>query len=141
MKQLEEIILTDEQRSQLNEMSSEYNAVCNEYISIDNKKKALNTVLKSLMESFGIKKFVSDDNISLSVSSKPNISFDEDKLLNLCKGLNIDGLVKTKEYVDMTVLEESMYRDNSLKDKLKEVQIVKPDIITLRCTQKKQLNE
>ena len=49
--------------------------------------------------------------------------------------------MKTKEYVDMTVLEESMYRDNSLKDKLKEVQIVKPDIITLRCTQKKQLNE
>ena len=141
MKKLEEVILNEDQKQQLNELANEFNIVCGEYTSIDNKKKALNTVIKTMMTEFGVNKFVSNDNISLSISSRPNVSFDEDKLLNLCKSLNIDGLVKTKEYVDMEVLESVIYKDNSLKGRLKDVEIVKPDIVTLKCTQKKQLNE
>lgn len=141
MKVKEEIILTDDQKQQLNELSDQFMDACNQYTSADNKKKALNTVIKSLMADFGVNKFVSDSNVSLSMSSRPNIVFDEDKLLALCKELNIDGLVKTKEYVDMNVLESAMYHDSTLKTRLKEVQIVKPDVVTLKCTQKKALNE
>ena len=141
MKSNEEIILTNDQKQQLNELSSQFMDVCNEYTSIDNTKKALNTMIKTMMADFGITKFVSDSNVSISMSSRPNITFDEDKLLALCKSLNIEGLVKTKEYVDMDVLESVIYHDSTIKSKLKEVQIVKPDVVTLKCTQKKSLNE
>ena len=141
MKNNEEIILTNDQKQQLNELSEQFMDACNQYTSADNKKKALNTVIKSLMADFGVSKFVSDSNVSLSMSSRPNIVFDEDKLLALCKSLNIEGLVKTKEYVDMDVLESAIYHDSTIKSKLKEVQIVKPDVVTLKYTQKKSLNE
>lgn len=138
---LDEIILTDDQKKQLDELSSEYKEVCDQFTALDAKKKALNSVLKTMLETFGVSKYLSADNISVTMSVKPNVSFDEDKLLNYCKGLNIDGLVKTKEYVDMTVLEESIYRDPSMKEPLRKIQIVKPDTVTLRCTQKKVINE
>lgn len=137
----DEMILTDDQKSQLDELASEYKIVCDEFTAIDAKKKALNSVLKTMLETFGVSKYISSDNISVTMSVKSNVSFDEDKLLAYCKNLDIFGLVKTKEYVDMTVLEESIYRDPSLKETLKQIQIVKPDTVTIRCTQKKVLNE
>lgn len=138
---LDEIILTEDQKKQLDELSSEYKEICDQFTALDTKKKALNSVLKTMLETFGVSKYVSADNISVTMSVKPNVSFDENKLLNYCKSLNIDGLVKTKEYVDMTVLEESIYRNPSMKEPLREIQIVKPDIVTLKCTQKKVINE
>ena len=137
----EEIILDNDQKDQLNELASEYLQVCADYTAIESKKKALGSVIKTMLDTFGIKKYVSDDNISLSMSVRQNVSFDEDLLLNECKSFDIDGLVKTKEYVDMEVLESALYHDGSLKENIKKCQIEKPDTVTLRCTQKKTLNE
>ena len=137
----EEIILDKDQKDQLNELASEYLQVCADYTAIETKKKALGSVIKTMLDTFGIKKYVSDDNISLSMSVRQNVSFDEDLLLNECKSFDIDGLVKTKEYVDMEVLESALYNDGSLKENIKKCQIEKPDTVTLRCTQKKTLNE
>ena len=111
------------------------------YKELEAKKNALNSVLKTMFETYGVSKYTSSDDISITISKKPNVSFDEVKLLHYCKGLSIDGLVKQKEYVDMTVLEESIYRDASIKESIKGFKIVKPDTVTLRCTQKKKLNE
>lgn len=137
----EEIILDKDQKDQLNELANEYLQVCADYTAIESKKKALGSVIKTMLDTFGIKKYVSDDNISLSMSVRQNVSFDEDLLLNECKSFDIDGLVKTKEYVDMEVLESALYHDGSLKENIKKCQIEKPDTVTLRCTQKKTLNE
>jgi hypothetical protein len=140
-KQLEEIILTEDQKDQLDELSAEYDEISIQLKSLEAKQKALNSVIKSTMTDFGVTKYVSKNNVSLSISSRPNVSFDEDKLLALCKNINCDGLVKTKEYVDMNVLESCCYNDKKLVEDLKTCQIVKPDIITLKCTQKKLLKE
>ena len=141
MKMNEEIILDEDQKNQLEELSEQFKSVCDEFSSIDNKKKALSSILKTMMQDFGVTKYISDSNISISMSTRQNISFDEDKLISLCKSWNIDGLVKKKEYVDMDVLERVLYNDTSLREQVKQVQIVKPDIVTLKCTQKKPLNE
>ena len=93
----EEIILTDDEKNQLNELAEEYFEVCAEYKSIDAKKKALGSIIKTTMETFGVSKYVSNENISLSVSRRKNISFDEDLLLSECRNFNIDNLIKTKE--------------------------------------------
>ena len=71
----DELILTDEQRKQLDELSEQYMAASNEFTAVDSKKKSLNLVIKTLLESFGVTKFTSDSGISLSVSTRPNIKW------------------------------------------------------------------
>ena len=97
MPNLEEVILTEDQKAQLDELSAEYKEVCDRYKEIEAKKNALNSVLKTMFETYGVSKYTSSDDISITISKKPNVSFDEVKLLNYCKGLSIEGLVKQKE--------------------------------------------
>lgn len=137
----EEFILDNDQKQQLDELAAEYLEVSAQFTAIEAKKKALGSVIKTMLDTFGVSKYVSNDNISLSMSCRKNIEFDQDLLLAECKAMNIAGLVKTKEYVDMEELESALYRDASLKESVKKCQIEKPDIVTLRCTQKKKLNE
>ena len=138
---IEEVILGEDQKVQLDIMLEQYQQVSDEYTAIEAKKKALNAVIKNLFEEYGIKKYSSESGISASVTVKHNVEFDPDKLLDFCRGLNEDGLIKTAEYVDMDVLERCMYADKTLKERLKPTQVVKPDTITLRCSKKKTLNE
>ena len=49
--------------------------------------------------------------------------------------------MQTKEYVDMEKLESLLYNGTIQAESLKQFQVVKPDIVTLRCTQKKILTE
>lgn len=135
------LVLDKEQQDQLDLLSEQYAQASDEYNSADSKKKAINAIIKQVMDDFGLTKYESSDGISISISKKPNISFDEAKLLAICKGLNIDGLVKTKEYVDMDVLEGLLYNRKINQDVLNPAKVVKPDTVTLRCTKKKQLNE
>ena len=138
---IDEIILTEDQKEQLNELSEQYKEASDNLKSYEAKEKALKSILKETLKDFGVTKYVSNSGISLSVSSRPNVSFDENLLLDYCKKLNIPGLVQTKEYVDMEKLESLLYNGTIKAESLKQFQVVKPDIVTLRCTQKKILTE
>lgn len=138
---IDEIILTEDQKEQLNELSEQYKEASDNLKSYEAKEKALKSILKETLKDFGVTKYVSNSGISLSVSSRPNVSFDENLLLDYCKKLNIPGLVQTKEYVDMEKLESLLYNGTIQAESLKQYQVVKPDIVTLRCTQKKILTE
>lgn len=138
---IDEIILTEDQKEQLNELSEQYKEASDSLKSYEAKEKALKSILKETLKDFGVTKYVSNSGISLSVSSRPNVSFDENLLLDYCKKLNIPELVQTKEYVDMEKLESLLYNGTIQAEELKQYQVVKPDIVTLRCTQKKILTE
>lgn len=134
-------ILTEEQKLQLDLLSDQYAEASDEYTSADAKKKAINMIIKQAMSDFGITKYVSGSGVSLSVTTKQNVSFDEDKLLELCRQMNIPNLVKTKEYVDMDVLEGLLYNRVISAEAIAPAKVVKPDTVTLRCTKKQALNE
>ena len=138
---MDEIILTQEQQAQLDELSMQYKQASDEFACYEAKKSALNLVIKNLLESFGVTKYSSPNGLSLNVSKRPNIKWDEEKLLAFCRTLGIAGLIKTREYVDMEALESAIYRGQVQAESLKPFQIVKPDIVTLKLTQKKTLNE
>lgn len=138
---IDEIILTDEQKAQLDMLSEQYRDASDEFTVCETKKNALNAVIKNMLDSFGVMKYESDSGLSLSMTKRPNIKWDEDKLLAFCRTLGIPDLIKTREYVDMEALEAAIYRGQVTAESLKPMQIVKPDIVTLRLTQKKQLNE
>lgn len=138
---MSEVILTPEEKDSLETLCEDYNTACEEATSYDNKKKALNTYIKQTMSDYGITKFVSSKGISLSVSSRPNVSWNEDDLTAYCDSLNLPDLVKTKKYVDFDVLESLLYNGVIKPEQIKEFRNEKPDIVTLKCTQKKVLNE
>lgn len=138
---MSEIILTPEEKDSLETLCEDYNTACEEAASYDNKKKALNTYIKQTMSDYGITKFVSSKGIILSVSSRPNVSWNEDALTAYCDSLNLPDLVKTKKYVDFDVLESLLYNGVIKPEQIKEFRNEKPDIVTLKCTQKKVLNE
>jgi hypothetical protein len=140
---MSEIILTDEQRDNLDMLTSMYVEALDEFNTSEAKKNAYNLTIKETLNEFGIKSYKSSNGYNLSMTSRPNIKWDEDMLIKVCKQKNIDGLVKTKEYVDMDVLESAIYHGDILPEDISNCRIVKPDVVTLRCTQskKQQLNE
>ena len=137
----EEVLLTDSERETLSVLAEQYHTATSEFNAADAKKKALNSVVKSTLAEYGVTKFVSDSGITLSVSHKQNVSYDEEVLLKRIKDLGVDGIIKTKEYIDFDALESALYHNKLSKDDIKEGIIVKPDIVTLNCRQKQKLNE
>lgn len=112
---------------------------------VDNQNKEI----KSLMESNNLKKFESDNyKVSYSVSTRDTI--DEELLLSEAKtftivdGIDLKsaqevGLIKTKEYVDMDVLESLMYKGGISEEDLMKVDKCREtkEVITLRVSKKK----
>lgn len=139
----ETIVLSEEQKVMLDNLAKQYQEACDEYTTAEGKKKAFGDMLKSTLADFGVSKYSSDAlGLSLSVSTRKNVSYNEDVLLGILKGTEFaNKTIKTKEYVDMEALESEMYHGNIKPELIKESLIVKPDIVTLRCTKKKTLNE
>jgi hypothetical protein len=137
---MDEIILTEEQKEELDMYSQMYKDAEDEFKVAEAKKKSINQTIKNLLSEYGVTKYA-NDSMSLNMSSRPNISWKEDELLAFCKNSGIDGLVKTQEIVDTEALESAVYRGQIDPQQLKQFQIVKPDIVTLKMSQKKTLNE
>lgn len=133
--------LTKEQLDELNILAEQYVQACENAAAADATKKALNGTIKELLSQYGIKNFITEDGKSFTMTVTHKVSFDEDKLLAFCKQTGISSLVKTKEYVDMDALESAMYNHEVNPRDVKEYQIKKPDVVTLKYTQKKVLNE
>ena len=94
-------------------------------------------LLKTLFADNGISKFETDDGIKISVTNSSKISFDEDLLLEFAKTKEIPELVKTREYVDMEILEDSLYHKDIEPSEL--IPMKKETIITkLTCTKSKK---
>lgn len=136
------IILTESEQSLFDTFAKQYSEASDEFAAAEAKKNALNKTIKSMLSEYNMNKYVSKESgITLSVSTRPNVSYDENVLLCIIKNLGVDGIIKTKEYVDMEALESALYHGTIKKEDIKDGIIVKPDIVTLRCTKKQKLNE
>lgn len=67
-----------------------------------------NAKIKEYMESLKINRFVAGDWVA-AVSDSKRESFNEPKLIELLKALDVKGIIKKKEYVDMDALENAIY--------------------------------
>lgn len=68
----------------------------------------LKTSITELMKATDVKK-INHKGINCILVEKQNKNIDTDKLLDFCKTLEVEGLVKTVEVVDMDVLENMIY--------------------------------
>lgn len=139
---IEEPILTQSQKQMMEQLFEQYQQVCDEFNVIEAKKKALNGIIKQMFSDMGVTKYYSESlHSTMSVSSRPNVSWDENALLCYCKTLTVPGLVKQKDYVDMECLESCLYRGEVEAKEIAKFQNKKPDIVTLKVTQKQKLTE
>lgn len=98
--------------------------------------------LKTEMESYKkqvdadnkeIKRIMNDSNMAICESGDLTAtcqeivseSFDEDKLLSCIKGLGLNSCIKTKEYVDMDILESLIYNGEIDPKQLSDCKITK----------------
>lgn len=84
----------------------EYNT---EYNSIKKDKDVFNTLIKEILKKNNLTKFSTEEglNASLTITNKP--VYNELGLIEYLKQFNIPDLIKTKEYIDMDVLEDCIY--------------------------------
>ena len=82
---------------------------------LDKKKLAV----LNLMSSLNVDSMTSKD-VKCSLCERINKNIDTDGLLEYCKSLNIDGLVKTVEIVDMDKLEDLLYHKTIESEPLDE---------------------
>ena len=83
---------------------------------LDNYKKSTdesNTKIKEYMTELNLTEF-KDEDLTAKISIQNRESFNEARLLDKLSALNVPGVIKTREYVDMDALEDAIY--NGLVD-------------------------
>ena len=105
---------------------------------LDNYKKSTdeyNKDIKEIMGQLDLTEFESDDLVAkIGVQNREN--FNEDKLIDKLKSLNVSGVIKTKEYVDMDALENAIYNELIDASELTSCKEVKT-VTTLKVSKKK----
>ena len=98
-----------------------------------------NAKIKELMANQGIKDY-EVDGITAKYIIQNKESMDEDKLLILLKERGYENVIKTKEYVDMDLLEDALYHDTIDKDTVVEMDKCKSvkEVIQLRVSKRKE---
>ena len=137
---IEEVVLTDSAKAELESAINEYYSKNEEYKVADANKKTFNKVVKQLLQDNGINKYTTDSGIKVSLTKTVTPSFCEEQLIPFLKELNIPNVIKTREYVDMEVLEDAIYHnliDPKLLAPFKEDTVV----YRLNCSKPKILNE
>ena len=107
---------------------------------LDKYKKSTeeyNKEIKDIMSNININEFETDSGLIAKLTHKQSESFNEEKLLTKIKELNIPGIIKTREYVDMEALENAIYNENIDASELSSCREIK-ETIALKVSKKKE---
>lgn len=119
-------------KEQLNELIPKYSMNKTE---LDSYKKICdrdNAIIKELMKEEDIQLYnCGTHTAKMSVQTRQ--SMDENKLLETIKSLNRPDLIRTKEYVDMDLLEKAIYNEEINASELNSCMITK-EVTTLKVT-------
>lgn len=95
-----------------------------------------NKEIKDIMSDIKIDEFETDSGLIAKLTHKQSESFNEEKLLAKMKELNIPGIIKTREYVDMEALENEIYNENINASELASCREIK-ETVALKVSKKK----
>lgn len=97
-----------------------------------------NTEIKNIMKKQNLDK-VETDNNKVTLVTQTRTTMDEKKMMMILKANNIKGVIKTKEYIDMDVLEGQLYNGKIPANVIKQLQGCKDEkeVLSLRVAEKK----
>ena len=96
-----------------------------------------NSEIKKLMSKLDKNEFETDDGLVAKINIQNRESFIDDKLIEKIKELNVSGIIKTKEYVDIDELEDAIYNGRINASELTNCKTSK-EVITLKVSQRKE---
>ena len=106
---------------------------------LDNYKKSTdeyNKEIKKLMSELNKTEFETDKGLVAKITVQNRESFNENKLISKLKELNGTSAIKTKEYVDMDVLEDLIYNGKINASELTSCKVSK-QVVTLKVSERK----
>lgn len=106
---------------------------------LDNYKKSTdeyNKQIKKDMTDLGKSEFETDDGIIAKLSVQNRESFNDDLLLKKITELDIPGIIKTKQYVDMDALEDAIYNGQLDASELSSCKVVN-QVTVLKVSKRK----
>lgn len=78
---------------------------------------AENTEIKALLNGIDADEY-SGEQFTAKIITKDKTKFNTEKLLETCREFEIDGLIKTREYVDEDVLEQAIYANTFSEEQI-----------------------
>ena len=107
----------EEREEELETLIPAYGSLDFELKNIKKKADGFKERIKTIVKSLGVKTYRTED-YEITYTEAERVSFKEDKLLIRLKEIvankdlkEFEGLIKTKEYVDMDVLENLLYHN------------------------------
>lgn len=104
----------------LNELIENYGIKKSLSDSIKKELDGLNKEIKKSMLAEGLTEAVSD-NYTAKYQVRKSESLDEDKVIEILIDNNIEGIIKTKAYIDEDALENAIYNGKLNADILKQI--------------------
>ena len=95
-----------------------------------------NKEIKQLMSTINKNEFETDSGLIAKISVQKRESFIEEALLQKIKELKVPGIIKTKEYVDMDLLEDAIYNEKLDASELTTCRKIQ-EVVTLKVSKKK----
>lgn len=99
--------------------------------------EAYNAQIKELMSTMKTTMFETSTGLIAKLITQNRESFIDELLLAKIKELDIPGIIKTKEYVDMDALENAIYNGQLNASELSSCREIK-QVVTLKVSQKKE---
>lgn len=132
-----ETVLSPEVKIQLENLVTQYHESNQRLKSLESSTELLKATLKTLLNENELTKFETTNGIKVSLTTSSKITFDDELLLEFAKQTEIPELVKTKEYVDMNILEDAIYhKDINVEDLIPfKNEVI---IIRLNCRESKK---
>ena len=95
-----------------------------------------NKEIKKLMSTINKDEFETDSGLIAKISVQKRESFIEEALLQKIKELKVPGIIKTKEYVDIDLLEDAIYNEKLDASELTTCRKIQ-EVVTLKVSKKK----
>lgn len=125
-----------EKEDLLNDIIIGYYCVKNKADEYKKQVEDYNKDIKKTMKELNKTEFETDNGLIAKVTTQKRESFDEDKLIQKIKDLGVEGIIKTKEYIDMDELENKIYRNELNASELTDCKVCK-EVVTLKVTERK----
>ena len=125
--------------NELNRLIEEFGEQNEEVKRLKKSTDVLNVQIKEIL-SKAENHTVDTERFTATYSESVSESFDEDRLLEKLREMGVEGVIKTKEYVDMDALEDAIYNGKVAGSDLADCKVTKitPKLVVNVRKQKKE---
>lgn len=125
--------------NELNRLIEEFGEQNEEVKRLKKSTDVLNVQIKEIL-SKAENRTVDTERFTATYSESVSESFDEERLLEKLRAMGVEGVIKTKEYVDMDALEDAIYNGAVAGSDLADCKVTKitPKLVVKVRKQKKE---